>query len=34
MSELEYENYKKKYESSVNNFTIFHQKMKVIDKEV
>ena len=28
-SELEYENYKKKYESSINNYSVFNEKLKV-----
>mmetsp|Transcript_1271 Transcript_1271/g.1322 ORF Transcript_1271/g.1322 Transcript_1271/m.1322 type:complete len:93 (-) Transcript_1271:608-886(-) len=32
-SELEYENYKKKYESSINNYSVFNEKLKELDKE-
>lgn len=31
--ELEYESYKKKYESSINNYSIFYEKLKEMDRE-
>ncbi len=27
--EIEYESYKKKYESSINNYSIYYEKMRV-----
>lgn len=34
MSFIEYDNYKKKYENSMNNYSVFYEKIKVTSTHV